>query len=574
MTAEFSGNLPPTEVIRDLEHLGLDDLLVEIRERIAAIVTGARGRVDALLDAVISVSAGLDLDVTLRRIVRAASDLLDARYGALGVLGPDGMLTEFVYDGIDDTTRDLIGPLPTGHGVLGVVIEEAKPLRLANISAHPASAGFPPHHPPMKTFLGVPVEVRGEVYGRLYLTEKSGGREFTEDDEVVVRALASAAGIAIDNARLYSQARLRERWLEAAGEVRTSLLTSDDPRDALHLVAAHAAELVDADLALIAVPEQFDDDPVELYVTAGVGEAVDRLMDVPIPLNASTSGEVFRSGIARNVVRLSHDVGADAGPALVLPLRGRNATLGVLVLARNVGGSVFDDAQTDPAALFADQAALALEQAEVRAGQHELELVADRDRIARDLHDHVIQRLFAVGLAMQGTHRRAARLPDVAQRIDNHIDQLQEVIQDIRTVIFDLHRLGPGQPSLRTTIRDAVAQLTSDTALRVSVRTSGPLDVVPLDIAENAEAVVREAVSNAVRHAHAHALIVTVSVVDDLVVEVVDDGVGIPDIAGRSGLVGLADRARAVGGEFEVSSPDAGGTRLVWSAPLPSGPDD
>ncbi|GAA4393681.1 GAF domain-containing sensor histidine kinase [Tsukamurella soli] len=574
MTAGPGDDLPSIDVTRDLEHLGLDELLREIRERIAAIVAGARNRVDALLDAVIAVSSGLDLDVTLRRIVRAAADLLDARYGALGVLGPDGMLTEFVYDGIDDATRELIGPLPTGHGVLGVVIDEARPLRLTDISAHPASAGFPPHHPPMKTFLGVPVQVRGEVFGRLYLTEKSGGHEFTEDDEVVVRALASAAGIAIDNARLYTQARLRQRWLEATGEVRTSLLTSDDPREALHLVAAHAAELVDADLALIAVPDQFDDDPVELSITAGVGTQVERLLDQPIPLTGSTAGKVFEAGVAANVGRLWQDLGTDTGPALVLPLRGRNATLGVLVLARDIGRPAFDDDQTDPAASFADQAALALEQAEARAGRNELELVADRDRIARDLHDHVIQRLFAVGLAMQGTHRRAVRMPEVAARIDNHIDQLQDVIQEIRTAIFDLHRLGPEDASLRSIVREAVAELTADTSLRATVRTSGPLDVVPEDIAEHAEAVVREAVSNAVRHAHARVLTVTVSVVDDLVVEVVDDGVGIPDIAARSGLVGLADRARAVGGTFDVSSPAVGGTRLVWSAPMPSASAD
>lgn len=559
----------PNRVTAELAHLQLRELLAEVQGRIEQIVDGTRGRMDALLDAVMAVSSGLELDATLREIVCAASELVSARYGALGVVGSDEKFAEFVYEGIDEATRDLIGPLPTGHGVLGVVIDEAKPLRLRDIAAHPASVGFPANHPPMRTFLGVPVQVRGEVFGRLYLTEKLDGQEFTEDDEVVVRALAGAAGIAIENARLYQHARRREQWQRATADITAELLGGVDPGKALHLVASSAALLAEADFAFIALPAGDEEDTAELVVAVCEGKGAEVLNDKLIPIDGSTSGSTFIDHEPRNVGRLAVNLaeGTDLafGPALVLPLGGGESTAGVLILLRTVGAIAFDEEQLDMAASFAGQAALALEQAEVRLAKHELDVLADRDRIARDLHDHVIQRLFAVGLAMQSTHRRSVD-PTVAARLADHIDQLHEVIQEIRTAIFDLHT---NDESLRATLRSTINELTAETGLRVSVRMSGPLDVVPASTSGDAEAVVREAVSNVVRHARARELSVTVSVDDELVIEVVDDGIGIPDVVARSGLSGLANRAAQSGGTFSVSAMDTGGTRLVWSAPLP-----
>ena len=247
-----------THVGATLSHHRLRELLTEVQDRVEGIVAETRDRMDALLDAVIAVSSGLELDNTLRQIVQAAINLVDAKYGALGVLAPDGSLSQFVNVGIDDDTRDLIGPLPTGRGVLGAVIEDDKPLRLEDLSKHPMSVGFPPHHPPMRTFLGVPVRARNETFGRLYLTEKNGGGEFTRDDEVVVQALAGAAGIAVDNARLYEAARRRQRWLEATGEVTAELLAGTDAAEALQLIANRAQELSGADFTLIALPEDPD----------------------------------------------------------------------------------------------------------------------------------------------------------------------------------------------------------------------------------------------------------------------------------------------------------------------------
>lgn len=562
-------------VTKELAHIQLRELLAEVQERIEHIVVETRSRVDALLDAVLSVSAGLDLDQTLRQIVRAATKLADARYGALGVLGADGMLTEFIYEGIDDATRELIGPLPTGHGVLGVVIDEAKPLRLADIANHPASVGFPPNHPPMRSFLGVPVEIRGEIFGRLYLTEKNNGQEFTPDDEVIVRALAGAAGIAVENARLYDAARQRQHWLQAIEEVTARLLAGVDTQEALHLIAARAAELIGAEHALIALPQDSsDDDSIRfLQITVGVGPNGEALTGRSIPVGESTSGAAFNDRMPRTVEKLRFDftsgTGTVFGPALVLPLRARESTSGVLLLARAEAGTAFDDDQLEVAASFADQAALALEQAETRATMNELEVLTDRDRIARDLHDHVIQRLFAVGLAMQSTHRRATKSPAVAQRLNEHIDQLHDIIQDIRTAIFDLHTVASQGPSLRAQLRTTIAELTDDTSLRVATCMTGPLDVVPHGIAEHTHAVVREAISNAVRHSGASELSVTLSVDDNLIVEVTDNGTGIPEDAERRGLRNLAARAAAAGGSLTITSPITGGTRVLWSTPLP-----
>ena len=559
---------------RTLSQFRLQELLREVQTGIESVLTSNRSRMDALLDAVLAISTGLELDATLRQIVHAATHLVGARYGALGVLDEHGMLGQFVYTGIDDAMREEIGPLPTGHGVLGVVLEEAAPLRLDDLSKHPASAGFPVNHPTMTTFLGVPVRARGDVFGRLYLTEKLDGDPFTDDDEVVVHALAAAAGIAIENARLYEEVRRRQRWLEASGEITVELLDGTDPVEALRLIANRALELTAADYTLIALPRApAESDAIrELEVAVCVGMGADTIAGRIIPLLGTTTGSVFTDQIPRNVDRLAVDlaagVGLEFGPALALPLGTSDSIAGVLLAVRSTGAAAFNESQLQVVASFADQAALALQYAESQTARRRLEVLADRDRIARDLHDHVIQRLFAIGLSLQSTKRRSES-PEITGRIADNIDQLQEIIHDIRTAIFDLHTDSADGPTLRAVVRKVIAELTADTSLRTTVRMSGPLDVVPTALAQHAEAVVREAVSNALRHAQAHRLTVTVSVEDELVVDVVDDGVGVPDTVARSGLHNLAQRAVAAGGTFTLQQPEGGGTQLTWSVPLP-----
>ncbi len=564
--------------LRTLSQSRLHELLAEVLVQVEDIVASNRNRMDGLLEAVLGVASGLELDSTLRKLVRSATELVGARYGALGVLGADGMLSEFVHAGIDDATRDLIGPLPTGHGVLGVVIEEDKPLRLEHISTHPASIGFPAHHPPMDSFIGVPVRARGAVFGRLYLTEKRNGQQFNEDDEVILLALAAAAGVAVENARLYGEVRRRQRWLEAAGEITVELLDGSDPKDALRLVATKAQELTAAEFTIIAVPDPTDPpaDVETLTVTVCVGRGATDFLGRKIPIAGSTIGAVFRDHVPRSVPQLALNnatgFGAGFGPALALPLGASKSVSGVLLTVRAAGGPLFEEHQLQVVASFADQAALVLQRAENLAARRQLDIVSDRDRIARDLHDHVIQRLFAVGLAMHGTHRRADN-PEVAERISDHIDQLHEVIQDIRSTIFDLgtgpNNIQSSGRTLRSELHKVATDLTEDTDLRVAIRISGPLDVVPANLAEHAVAVVSEAVSNAVRHARATELTLTISVDDDLVIAVKDNGIGIPDSVARSGLHNLLLRARESGGSCTVAQQKSGGTRLVWSAPLP-----
>jgi signal transduction histidine kinase len=552
-----------------LSQLRLRELLMEVQDRVEQIVEG-RDRLDGLVDAMLVVTSGLELDQTLRTIVHTAAEMVDAQYGALGVRGYDHELIEFIYEGIDESVRERIGHLPEGHGVLGVLIDDPKPIRLDNISNHPASVGFPPYHPPMRTFLGVPVRIRNEVFGNLYLTEKAGGQLFSDDDEVLVQALAAAAGIAIDNARLYERSKVRQSWIEATRDIGTELLAGTDPATVFRLVADESRHLSGAKLTLVAVPADLDEPAAEvdeLVVVATAGDTPEGSLRA-IPTADTPIGDVFVQRTPRRFdsLELAPDI-ACTGPALVLPLRASDTVAGVLVAARSPGSPPFSADELDMMAAFGDQAALAWQLATTQRRMRELDIFSDRDRIARDLHDHVIQRLFAVGLALQGTIPRTHK-PEVRQRLTECIDDLQSVIQEIRTAIFDLHGSDAGITRLRQRLDEAVAQF-AGSGLRTAVQFSGPLSVIDSTLADHAEAVVREAVSNAVRHAQASTLTVNVAVGDDLCIEVVDDGCGITgDITG-SGLRNLGRRADDVGGDFAIEAAPKGGTKLRWSAPLP-----
>ncbi len=559
----------PRPLRETLSQLRLRELLSEVQDRVEQIVEG-RDRLDGLLDAMLVVTSGLELDETLRTIVHTAIELVDAQYGAIGVRGQDHELVEFIYEGIDESMREKIGHLPEGRGVLGVLIDDPKPIRLDNISHHAASVGFPAHHPPMSTFLGVPVRIRDEVFGNLYLTEKAGGQPFSEDDEVLVQALAAAAGIAIENARLYEQSKARQSWIEATRDIGTEMLSGTDPDRVFRLVADESRQLSGAELTLVAVPEDPDtpaSDVDELVVAATAGDGTVTTLHA-VPTTGTAIGEAFfgRTPGRFDSLDLAPDLQA-TGPALVIPLRATETVAGVLVALRPRGAPPFSGEQLDMMAAFADQAALAWQLASTQRQMRELDVLTDRDRIARDLHDHVIQRLFAVGLNLQGAIPRA-RTPEVQQRLTESVDALQEVIQEIRTAIFDLHGGQAGSTRLRQRLDEAIAQF-ADPKMRTTVQFSGPLSVVDAGLADHAEAVVREAVSNAVRHASASTLQVSVAVGDDLCIEVTDDGCGIDADITSSGLANLRHRAEEAGGEFAVDALTAGGTKLRWAAPLP-----
>jgi signal transduction histidine kinase len=528
----------------------LDDLLAELQSRVATVRT-TRDRMHGLLEAIVSIGGDLDLETVLRSIVEAAATLVDARYGALGVIGDRDRLSRFITHGVTQEEIDALAHWPHGLGILGLLIKDPRPIRLADLTRHPESYGFPPNHPPMRRFLGVPIRVRDEVFGNLYLTEKAGGEEFDDDDENVVSALATAAGVAIENARLYQEARRRERWLQASAEVSTALLSGTDPGEVLDLVVRRAREICDADRATVALVRGT---PEEFLVQAADGrDAQD------VPLDDALAGEVFRGGTS---LRASE---ARTGPALMVPLGLGTSARGVLSVANASGGPAFGESAQRLLEAFAAQAAIALELAERRRDAERLVVLEDRDRIAKDLHDTVIQRLFAIAMTLMSAIKITQRR-DVAVRVQRAVDDLDDTIRQIRSTIFALQA-----PAEDDTLRSRLHDVVDGAALGFapSVRMDGLLDTVVDDVtAGHVVAVLREALSNVARHARATRVVVSVTAGADLVLCVADDGVGIPETSRRSGLKNLADRAETLGGTFTIRPGDGRGTVLEWRVPL------
>jgi signal transduction histidine kinase len=548
--------------------LKLDELLSELMDRLTEI-TKTRDRLQGLLDAVVAVGTGLELAGTLQRIVDTAVELVEARYGALGVLGDEG-LSEFVYVGIDPETRATMGHLPEGKGLLGHLIEHPFPIRLPDLSEHRSSVGFPANHPPMRSFLGTPIRLRDEVFGNLYLTEKKGEAEFTADDQVVIEALAAAAGVAIENARLFEQARLRERWQQASGEVNSLLISGGSSNTALNLIVTRTVELSNAKCALILLA----DEGGALSVRAAAGDVDDRILGLTIPATEPSIAGVLADGQARIVPDLAELMPESGtfgrfGPANIVPLGSSTSASGVLLAMRGKGDQQFPREYLPMLASFADQATLALEWADRQQQQRMLDVLADRDRIAGDLHDHVIQRLFAAGMSLQAIVGQIANV-NARGRVTQVVAQLDETVREIRTSIFDLHTTAAENPaSLRRKMLDAVAELSAGIEMSPAVRISGAVDsLVTGTVAEHALAVVQEGVSNAVRHARASDITVTIEAGADLVIDVTDNGVGMPADVGRSGLLNVERRAGECGGTVTVSPGPDGGTRLVWRVPL------
>lgn len=523
---------------------GLDELLTSLIAR-AEDVRSAHQRLQVLLEAHRSIASDLSLDVVLQRIVEGACRLVGARYGVLGVLSPGGRgLDRFVHTGMDAAVVAQIGDLPLGKGVLGALIDEPRPIRLRNLADDPRSVGFPPGHPPMHSFLGVPISIRGEVYGNLYLTERDDGA-FTDADVELVTALATSAGIAIENARLFAEARARQRWLEEATRLSLEVLAGD-VAEPLSRVAELAAELSEADR--VSVVERASDDP-----------------DLPV-IGPVALGEAAESGWVRTAVP-DH---AMLGPTLVLPCGPAHQGT-VLVLSRRPGGPAFTTAELEMAAGLLTQSALAWEVARARGDQERVRIFAERDRIARDLHDHVIQQLFAAGLNLQGAALGLSD-PDQIARIDRVVDSLDAAISQIRTTIFGLRDNDSGRPfGVRAAVVEVAGAVGQVLGFEPEVRFAGPVDtVVDGGLAEDLVAVVREALTNVARHAGATRAEVALTVSQDRVeLRIADDGRGLGSVERRSGLENLRVRAAERSGSLSLTTPREGtGTVVVWVAPL------
>ena len=513
------------------------------------------GSAQPLLDAVVAISSDLDLNSVLTRIVVSATELTGARFGALGVIGEDGELSDFITTGIDPRTRELIGELPRGRGILRLLIDEPEAIRLDDLRAHPRFFGFPPHHPTMLTFLGLPVRIRGTVFGNLYLTEKDGGLPFTESDERLVQALASAAGFVIENARAYGLSERRRQWLEASSELVDTLQPPVDLGRALQLITNSARTIAGAEAAaVVQVPELG-----AATVVALDGPAGDRVPGLLADVTEATQGGRRQSPV---------EFAADDLKAVVIPLRAHLAAPGLLVALFGKAPRAGQHEERELLMSFADQAALAIDRAQALEDRAELAVISDRDRIARDLHDLVIQRLFATGLQLQGI-RSVSDSPAVTERIDETVDALDLTIKDIRSTIFELQDRQTG--SLRSETRKLVKEYVPVLGFAPTVRTLGPVDtVVPEPIRDQLLAVLREAISNIARHALADSADVELRVEGhEVVLTVTDDGVGLRDDRLESGLRNARRRASALGGALEVSAGEQRGTTFVWRVPLP-----
>ncbi|MCY4727013.1 GAF domain-containing protein [Nocardioides sp. STR2] len=512
----------------------------------------------SLLEAVTAISSDLDLASVLTRIVEAATALTGARYGALGVLGNDGELVEFVTTGIDERARSLIGDLPRGRGILGVIIEDPSGLRLADLSAHPASVGFPPNHPPMTSFLGMPVRIRGTVFGNLYLTEKADGGPFSDADEQLVEELARTAGYVISNARSFALSERRRQWLEASAELAEVLQPPVDLEAVLPQIVSTARQVARARAVALWSSLGPEHDTVSLAPDlAADDERVTTLLD-----EARAGFDPATGGTA-----VTTAAGGEDGVALVVPLRSHLAPVTALVAVAQPGSGLLDVEERDLFTGFADQLALSLDRTQALADRQELALISDRERIARDLHDIVIQRLFATGLQLQGVAAMTGGSA-ISERLDKSVADLDDTIKAIRGTVFELQdRRGD---SLRAAVRKLVKEYVPVLGFTPVVRTSGPVDTaVSQVLGAQLLAVLREAVSNVARHALADAAEVDVVVAGDrLELRVADDGVGLPAEVSESGLRNARRRADDLGGTLEVTQVGERGTLLVWRVPL------
>ncbi|MGA5450149.1 GAF domain-containing sensor histidine kinase [Streptomyces umbrinus] len=537
--------------------------------------------VPRLLEAMRAVGSGLELRSTLERICGTAAELADARYAAIGVAAEDGGgLAEFVYQGVDGETARLIGRLPDGHeGLLGALLRDPEPVRLAELTEDPRSCGFPEHHPRMRGFLGIPIHVQGEIFGNLYLAEKRGGEPFDDHDLDMVRVLAGEAGIAIGNARLYEAAKQRERWIDGSVAVTTALLSGGDADEALQVVAEQARRLSDSAAGLVLLPAAEGG----LEIVAVASERPSKALGLVVPAENEVVGELLAGEAvfvedAATDPRMLSDLSGGYGPTMLLPLQSGGRVLGTLVMARAEGARAFSETERNLATQFASQAALALMMAEVQRDRERLAVYEDRDRIARDLHDLVIQRLFATGMMLESAQRRSA-VPEVRQGVGKAVDELDVTIQEIRTAIFALQQ-EPAEVTtgLRTRVLREINMAAVPLGFKPSHHFVGPVDLVVGELtAKNLIAALREALSNAFRHAGASRIDVTVDATVRLPdgrpgvrLTVTDDGVGIPEGGRRSGLKNLARRAESLDGDSWYgpgSGENGGGASVVWEAP-------
>jgi signal transduction histidine kinase len=535
----------------------------------------ARDTKDALLEAGLTLASELSLPVVLQRIVDLAAQVTDARYGALGVIGENDELVDFITTGISAKQRRAIGALPRGRGLLGLLIHEPRIVRIADIRRHPRSVGFPANHPPMRSFLGAPVQAMGKIYGNIYLAEKRGAGEFSLEDERSVQVLATQAGVAIANASLYQETQRREQWLQALRAITSDILEGTDTDSLLTSIAEHARELAGANAATILTTTST---PGRLVVTAAVGAYAVQVKGQSVPAAKSISGTVMETGKALHtedagthggayqpIIRLGH-----VGPAIFVPLRVRGRSTGTLMVANTRGGRRFDESTVRLVETFAAQASISIEYARAQADLRRLGLMDERERIAKELHDGIIQSLFAVGMGLQGTALMSGS-PETAARVEGAVGELDRIIRDLRNYIFGLRPGILADRQLDQAIRALGEEVESTSHIPITIEVDAALSATLSARSHDIVQLIREALSNITRHSRAkHAVVRLAAKGSDAMLSIEDDGVGI-DVgapSNGSGMRNMRERAAKIGATLRVSSAIGKGTKLRFAFPL------
>ena len=534
-----------------------------------------RDRKDALLEAGLTLAAELSLPMVLQRIVDLAAEVTDARYVALGVIGDGDELVDFITTGISAKQRRAIGALPRGRGLLGLLIREPRIVRIEEIRSHPESVGFPPNHPPMRSFLGAPVQAMGRIYGNIYLADKRDAREFSLEDERSVLVLATQAGVAIANASLYQESLRREQWLEALHEITGAILEGTAASALLMSIAEHARVLAGADAATILSTTSR---PGRLEVAAAVGAYAQQVQGQSVPATKSISGDVIESGklihtddasthgrAYQPMIRMGH-----IGPAIFVPLRVRGRATGTLMVANLKGGRRVDQGTSRLVETFADQASVAIEYGRAQADLQRLGLMDERERIAKELHDGIIQSVFAVGMGLQGTALLAGS-PETAARIDTAVDELDRVIRDLRNYIFGLRPGILADRQLDEALRELGNDIQNRGTTRVEVEVDAELAAAVSSRSHEIVQLTREALSNVARHAQAtHSVVRLAREGSTAVLVIEDDGVGFKDRGDSvgNGMRNMRERAAAMGGKLHVTTRAGKGTQLRLTFPV------
>jgi signal transduction histidine kinase len=545
------------------------------------LLVPVRDRSRALVEAGILLTSELSLDAVLQRMVEAAAELTDAQYAALGVLDRSGQqLERFVTTGLAPETHDAIGDLPSGRGILGVLIRERTALRLHDLMEDPRAVGFPPHHPPMRSFLGVPVALRGVAFGNLYLTEKEGGGDFTQEDEDAVQLLASQAAVAIENARLYESARRWSAQLESLNEVANALVTEIDLQRLLQLVGDRLRELVDARLVVISIPqpsgrlrvEAISGEPGSLEPGAELAdrsksqrvlarrhrERVDSLLDDP---------EVDQESTRRLGVQT----------AIYVPLVVRDRAIGVVAVHDKVGKDPrFSDDDVRLAEVFAARAAVAVEISQ-RVARDAMQRVVtaqelERRRLARELHDETGQALMSILLGLK-TVEEAGDLEQVREAVGSLRELTLATLQDVRRLAVELRPKALDDFGLVPALERLTETFSEQTGIAVDFQSLLTGDRLPEEVETALYRIVQEALTNVVKHAQAGSVSVVLARKPSSVSAVVeDDGAGFDQTRTRDsglGLVGMRERVELLGGRLAVETRPGAGTTLVAEVPLP-----